>query len=290
MTEREPTWAPDSVLITGGSGYLGRALVRECLKRGSRRVCVYSRDEAKHAAMREEISDERVRYLLGDVRDVERLTWALQSVSYVVHAAALKRVETGEMDTEELVKTNVDGTRHVIHAARRSGVLQAVLVSTDKAVEPVNAYGSSKHLAEKLWAGAQAARGGRGPCFTTVRYGNVAGSTGSVIPTWRLALEAGRELKVTDPRATRFWMTRQQAVDLVLEGCQSLEPILVPELPAYKLADLLQAMGATAWPGNFVTTELRLGEKLHESLAPGVTSDQARRMSVEELREELAHV
>lgn len=286
-----------SVLVTGGSGYFGRGFVRAALGSHVQRVCVYSRDEAKHAHMREEINDPRVRYFVGDVRDFDRLDWAMESCDVVVHAAALKRVEVGEYDAEEMVKTNVVGAMNVIQAARKrpaSGTLEqrcVVALSTDKAFEPVNAYGASKLLAEKLFLAANNARGVHGPRFAVTRYGNVAGSTGSVIPVWRAAMAAGRQVRISNGSATRFWMTLDEAVDLVGRTIATMRggELVTPDLPAYELRDLATAMGV--YKGSWITGDgLGPGEKLHEGMEPGRTSDQARRMSVDELREALSHV
>lgn len=284
-----------NILVTGGSGFFGRGFVREALKRGAERICVYSRGEYAQHLMRQEFeNDERLRFFVGDVRDVGRLTHAMQGVDLVVHAAALKRVEVGEYDSGEMVKTNVLGAMNVIEAATIATYDSAygsvprprkvVALSTDKACEPLNCYGASKLVAEKLFLAANNSRGSRGPIFAVCRYGNVSGSTGSVIPTWRRALEQGRMVTLTDPECTRYWMTLAQAVDLVLTTAQEMAggELVIPELPAYRLGDLADAMGVFS-----SITGLTPGEKTHESMRPGETSEQARRMAVEELRNEL---
>src|SRR5262249_49953194 len=159
--------------------------------------------------------DERLRFFVGDVRDLPRLRRAMEGVDLVVHAAALKRVEVGHYNPDEMVKTNVWGAMNVIDAATSAGVAKVVALSTDKSSEPVSPYGQTKALAESLFLNANHMRGENGPKFAVVRYGNVVGSTGSVIPLWRAFLKFGRELTITDPDATRFWMTRDQAIDLV---------------------------------------------------------------------------
>lgn len=290
-------------LITGGTGFLGRALTRRLLEENSNaigshpayqseRVCIYSRSESAQANMREEIKDDpRLRWFVGDVRDQRRLRRAMESVHTVVHAAALKRVEVGEYNPTEMVQTNVLGTMNVIEAAIDAGVGCVVLVSSDKAVEPLNCYGATKLVAEKLFAGA-AVLSPHGPKFVAVRYGNVAGSTGSVIPTWRAELTAGRTPIVRRADATRFWITADQAVDLILKAIDSPSgTLLVPELPAYRLSDLMQAMDQGYI--YVVTDILGPGEKLHELLLasgePGGPrrSDEARRMSIDELKKEI---
>jgi len=276
-----------SVLVTGGAGFFGRGFVKRLLALGVPRVCVFSRDEAKHAAMRAELQDERVRFFVGDVRDQQRLERAMDGIELVVHAAALKRVEVAEYDAAEVMKTNVLGSMNVIEAATRAGVAKVVALSTDKACEPVNAYGASKLASEKLFLAANNARGARGPLFAVTRYGNVAGSTGSVIPTWRRAMDHGWPVRLTQPDATRFWMTLGEAVELVLETAIGMVggELQIPDLPAYQLRDLARAMGV-----QYHVAGLGPGEKLHESMRPGFTSADARRMSVDELQEALTHV
>lgn len=284
-----------SVLITGGTGFLGRGLVRELLERGTERICIFSRDEAKQAAMRAQLkdTDDRLRFFVGDVRDRERLTRAMHGVDVVIHAAALKRVEVGEYQPGEIVKTNVLGTMNVIEAATDAGVRKVVALSSDKACQPVNAYGASKLMLEKLVLGANNARGATGPTFSVVRYGNVAGSTGSVIPNWRAAMEAGAIVTVTDVAATRFWMRLDEAVALVLDVAENCPGgrLHVPELPAYRLGDLLSAMQLYPAYHNIVVVGLGQGEKLHERmLEEGLDSSQVPRMTIDELRSALGEV
>ncbi len=278
-----------SILITGGTGFFGRGFVHAVLDQQlTERVCVLSRDEYKQATMRAEFgNDPRLRFFVGDVRDAERLRRAMDGVELVVHAAALKRVEVGEYDSDEMVKTNVVGSMNVIQAATDAGVAKVVALSTDKACEPVNAYGASKLLAEKVFLAANNARGATGPRFAVCRYGNVAGSTGSVIPTWRRELAAGREVVITDPECTRFWMRLDEAVRLVLQTARTMKggELAIPNLPAYRLGDLAIALGA-----KFKRTRLGAGEKRHESMVPGATSEHARRMTITELKEVLQHV
>lgn len=278
-----------SILVTGGTGFFGRGFVHAVLdQKLTDRICVLSRDEYKQALMRAEFGDDpRIRWFVGDVRDADRLRRAMEGVQLVVHAAALKRVEVGEYCSDEMVKTNVLGSMNVIEAATAAGVERVVALSTDKACEPVNAYGASKLLAEKLFLSANNARGTAGPRFAVCRYGNVAGSTGSVIPTWRRMIEAGQTITVTDPECTRFWMRLDEAVRLVLNTAKTMKggELAIPNLPAYRLGDLVKALGA-----NFRTTALGAGEKRHESMVPGATSEHARRMTVNELKEALSYV
>lgn len=288
-------------LITGGTGFLGRALVRRLLRESAMnvpRICIYSRGEAAQAAMREELQDDpRLRWFIGDVRDRDRLRRAMESVTTVVHAAALKRVEVGTYNATEMVKTNILGSQNVIDAAIDAGVERVVLVSSDKAVEPLNCYGMTKAVAEQLFIGATL-YAPSGPKFTATRYGNVAGSTGSVIPTWKAAIRAGRTIHVRNPDATRFWLTADQAVELVMRAAEASNgTLLVPELMAYRLGDLALAMfndGEEQLPVDaHVDWGMLPGEKAHESLLgrfePGGPrdSDRAPRLTVEELRKEI---
>lgn len=281
------------VLITGGTGFLGRALVCRLLQMPeTKRVCIFSRDEAKQAAMSAKIADphEKLRWFIGDVRDKERLQRAMLGVDVVIHAAALKRVEVGEYNPAEMVKTNVLGTMNVIDAAFDAPLENAtaprhvVYVSSDKACQPRNAYGASKLMGEKLILASNNTGGRFGPIFSAVRYGNVAGSTGSVIPTWRERRDRNEEIVMTDSRATRFWMRIDQAVDLVLGVAASKEGggLHVPQLPAYRLDDLATAMRIA---GPIKITGLQQGEKLHERmLEDGPTSEEVERMTIHEIR------
>lgn len=275
------------MLVTGGTGAFGRAFVRRMLDEGHRRICVYSRDEYKQAQMREEFGTDCVRYFIGDVRDKERLRRAMRGCSTVIHAAALKRIEVGAYNPCEMVKTNILGTMNVIEASQDvRSVRRVVYLSTDKAWQPKSPYGQSKALAESLVLAANDQVGPNGPRYICTRYGNVAGSTGSVIPTWRRAIEEGREIVMSDPEVTRFWMTMDEAVDLVKQAIVEKEKdLLIPELPAYRLGDLLHAMIGEIEPPPLVkVTNLGGYEKLHEGMAEDNTSDRARRMNIDEIR------
>lgn len=278
------------ILITGGTGSFGRAFTRTALdKQWFERICILSRDEHKQAEMRADFKDdERLRFFIGDVRDRDRLRRAMTGCTHVVHAAALKRIEVGVYNPAEMVKTNVLGAMNVIEAAQDApGVLGVVYLSTDKAVEPVSPYGQSKALAESLFLAANNTVADGSPRFMVTRYGNVAGSNGSVIPLWRDHLKKGDVVRVSDPEATRFWMFMHEAVDLVARALDAGEPgPVIPDLPAFALSDLAAAMGVTRMD----VYGLKPFEKKHESLRPGLTSDKARRMSVPEIREALAHV
>lgn len=277
----------NGILITGGSGYLARGLVERLLEQGEDRICLYSRGEYAQSLMRAEFEDDpRLRWFIGDVRDQQRLEWAMDSVEAVIHAAALKRIETGAYNPEECVKTNVIGTMNVIEAARRAGVQKVLLVSSDKAFEPVSPYGHTKALAECLFLTANELSP-YGPRYAVVRYGNVWNSTGSVLPTWRTALRTSSTVKVSDPDVTRFFMWRDEAVDLVLGTLKTMVggELAIPDLPAYRLGDLVTALGAKA-----EITGLAGHEKLHEKMGPDHSSERARRMTVTELREAVDRV
>ena len=267
---------------------MARGLVDRLLAEGCERICVYSRGEYAQAQMRSQFNDDaRLRWFIGDVRDRDRLELAMERVDAVIHAAALKRIEVGAYQPGEMVKTNVDGTQNVIEAARRHGVEKCLLISSDKAFEPVSPYGFSKALAEALFLTANRIFPD-GPRFSVVRYGNVWNSTGSIVPTWRAMIAAGAtRVPVTDPDCTRFFMRIGEAVDLVLGTLATMEggEVRVPTLPAYKVDDLAAAFGVS-----IRMTGLREWEKRHESMTHGVRSDTARRMTIAELKEELARV
>ena len=277
------------VLITGGTGFFGKGFVNKLLDDNlADRICIYSRDEYKQATMRQQFNDDpRLRFFIGDVRDQYRLEQAMHGVDTVVHSAALKRIEVCAYNVLECVATNVLGTENVAKAAIRAGVKKAVLLNTDKATAPTTTYGFSKAMAERIFLGANHYAGGNGTRFASVLYGNIAGSTGSVIPTWRKILETGDTVPVTDPEATRFWMYAHEAAELVLHALESMKggEVFTPNLPAYRVGDLALAMGA-----DIRVIGLAENEKVHEEMRPGETSDKARRMTVEQLREELKRV
>ena len=281
----------DTVLITGGSGAFGHAFVRRLLTMETppRRIVVFSRGEYRQFLMNKELWDldttGALRFLIGDVRDRERLRRAMEDVEVVIHAAALKRIEVGHYNPLEMVKTNIDGTANVVEAAKDARVKKVVYLSSDKAFQPISPYGISKAMGEALVLTANNTRGERGPRYAVTRYGNVAGSTGSVIPVWREILKTGDTVTVTDPEVTRFWMSMDAAVDLVLNTLNLMPPKepVIPILPAYRLGDLAEAMGA-----KMDIVGLPPWEKLHESMDEYRSSDKARRMTVEELRQALS--
>ncbi len=273
-----------SVLITGGTGTLGNGIVDKLLRENEcRRICILSRGEKEQAAMARKWADARLRFFIGDVRDYLRVCRAMDGCEVVIHAAALKRIEVGVYNPDEMVKTNVLGTANVAEAARNAGVKRCILVSTDKAYEPVSPYGYTKALAESLFHAAHASSSRpSSPLYAGVRYGNVWCSNGSVVPLWRSLLDSGQRVSITNPDCTRFFMLLIEAVDFVLGAIEKMQggEIFVPSLPAYRLGDLAQAMGVKA-P---LDIGLPSHEKLHESMEAGKCSKDARRMSIEELR------
>ena len=229
-------------LLTGGTGSFGHRFTERALKeRDLRKLIILSRDEFKLYKMRQEFPDPRMRFFIGDVRDLARLKQVMEGTDIVVHAAALKHVPVAEYNPFEAVKTNVIGAMNVIEAAQDAGVRKVVALSSDKAYQPISAYGQSKALMESLMLAANHTRGANGPIFAVTRYGNVAGSAGSVIPIWR----ATDYPLITDSECTRFWMTMDQAIDLVLNTVRTMKggELAIPTLPAYRLGDLLVAMG-----------------------------------------------
>ncbi len=260
-------------LVTGGTGTFGRMFVSSCLDNPkTKRVIVYSRDELKQHEMREQFDDPRVSYFIGDVRDKDRLTRAFQAdVDVVVHAAAMKQVPACEYNPFEAVATNVLGAKNIIDAAIDCGVPKVIALSTDKAVNPVNLYGATKLCAEKLFVQGNSYAGTNPTRFACVRYGNVVGSHGSVIPVFLRQRETG-QLTVTDERMTRFWITLDQSVRLVHTAVSRMigGEVFVPRIPSMGLLDLARAIAPQA---KIKISGLRPGEKLHECL---ISSDEAR--------------
>lgn len=254
------------ILVTGGTGSFGQAFVHRLLAdRPDCTVCVYSRDELKQYDMAGAFGqDPRLRFFLGDVRDRDRLTRAMHGIDLVVHAAALKQVPICEFNPAEAVKTNIAGSQNVVDAAIDAGVPRTVALSTDKAVNPVNLYGATKLCAEKLFVHGNVYAGARDIRFSCVRYGNVMGSRGSVIPLFRRQAASG-VLTITDRRMTRFWLSLDQAVELVLHAAEAMEggEIFVPRIPSMRIVDLARALAPAA---RIDEIGRRPGEKLHEVL------------------------
>jgi UDP-N-acetylglucosamine 4,6-dehydratase len=261
------------VLITGGTGSFGRKCAKVLLEEFSpNRLIIFSRDELKQHEMRMQGFDQPcMRYFIGDVRDAGRLRRAMVGVHVIIHAAALKQVPACEYNPIEAIQTNVDGARNVIEAALDNRIQRVLALSTDKAVNPINLYGATKLVSEKLFVQANAYRGGDPIRFASVRYGNVVGSRGSVVPLFRRQRESGT-ITITDPRMTRFWLTLRQGVRFVLQSIQTMEggEVFVPKIPSMRLSDLGEAIA----PGcQVVKVGIRPGEKLHETL---VSEDEAR--------------
>ena len=264
-----------SILITGGTGSLGKSLVNNLLnKTNCARIAIYSRDELKQAQFKELLGENsRLRWFIGDIRDRDRLQRALHGVEYVVHAAALKQVDTGEYNPMEFIKTNVLGSQNVIEAAIDAGVKKVVALSTDKASSPINLYGATKLTADKLFVAANNYSVAYGTSFSVVRYGNVMGSRGSVIPLFQKLANQGLPLPLTDIRMTRFWISIEQAVQFVMDSFNIMSggELYVPRIPSMKLIDLAEAIS----PGTKITEiGMRPGEKLHEEM---ISADDSRR-------------
>ena len=258
-----------SVMITGGTGSFGRAFLTSLLEtQNPRRVVIYSRDELKQYEMRQWLpadDHDRIRFFLGDIRDLKRLSMAMRGVDYVVHAAALKQVDTAEYNPMEFVKTNILGSENVIQAAIANDVKKVVALSTDKASSPVNLYGATKLTADKLFISSNHYVEAGGTRFSVVRYGNVMGSRGSVIPFFREKALRGEPLPITDSRMTRFWITLDQAVQFVVDSFHDMKggELYVPRIPSMKIVDLARAIAPEA---AIVEIGVRPGEKLHEEM------------------------
>lgn len=272
-----------TILVTGGTGSFGNAFIRYVLENyDPKKIIIYSRDEYKQFVMRNRFIelgkqcgidyDSKLRYFIGDVRDEARMRRALNDVDYIVHAAALKQVPACEYNPVEAVKTNIDGAVSIVNAALDTGVEKVVALSTDKAVNPVNLYGGTKLVSDKLFIAANAYRGQLGTTFSVVRYGNVAGSRGSVIPFFDNLIKNGtEELPITDFRMTRFWISLDEGIKLVIKALNEAEggETFISKIPSFKVADLATAMA----PGlKQVEVGIREGEKLHECMVPDADS------------------
>jgi UDP-N-acetylglucosamine 4,6-dehydratase len=261
-----------TVLVTGGTGSFGQHFVRTALAAWDpAAVRIYSRDELKQYDMARQLQDDRVRYLLGDVRDVDRLRRAVDGAHIVVHASALKQVPACEYNPFEAIKTNILGTQNVAEACIDAGVELAIALSTDKAVSPANLYGATKACAEKLFVQSNVYVGSRGTRLSCVRYGNVVGSRGSVVPLFREQALTGT-LTITDERMTRFWITLDQAVTFVARSIERMRggEVFIPKIPSMRVVDLASAMAPDAQTR---FTGIRPGEKLHEAL---ITAEESR--------------
>jgi UDP-N-acetylglucosamine 4,6-dehydratase/5-epimerase len=258
-----------SILITGGTGSFGKKFVKTLLSQYSpKRLIIFSRDELKQYEMQQEYNHPCMRYFLGDVRDKDRLKQAMRGVDYVIHAAALKQVPAAEYNPTECIRTNIYGAENVIHAALENDVEKVIALSTDKAANPINLYGATKLASDKLFVAANNIAGGRKTSFSVVRYGNVVGSRGSVVPFFEKQIADGVDaLPITDVRMTRFWISLQQGVDFVLKNFVRMQggEIFVPKIPSIRILDLAEAMA----PGiDIKVVGIRPGEKLHEIMCP----------------------
>lgn len=272
------------ILITGGTGAFGQAFTRYLLKHNDpTKIVIYSRNEFNQHLMAESLKEheKRIRFLIGDVRDRDRLRRALHDIDTVVHAAALKRIEVGHYNPIEMVKTNIDGAINLIEATQDAGVKKVILLSSDKAYQPVSPYGLSKAMAECLFINANNMRGWEGPVFSVCRYGNVWNSTGSVVPVWRAKKARCELVNITDPNCTRFFMRMDEAIALVMKAYHTMKggETFIPTLPAYRLGDLAEAMGVH-------TNRIGLPpwEKMHESMSFDKSSDAAPRMTINDLK------
>ncbi|RUO65847.1 UDP-N-acetylglucosamine 4,6-dehydratase [Pseudidiomarina planktonica] len=259
-----------TILITGGTGSFGHKYTQTLLARYKpKKIIIYSRDELKQSEMQQLYHDPCMRYFIGDVRDPERMVRAMYGVDYVIHAAALKQVPAAEYNPMECIKTNINGAENVINAALDANVKKVIALSTDKAANPVNLYGATKLASDKLFVAANNMSGGHATQFSVVRYGNVVGSRGSVVPLFeRLIQENTDHLPITHEGMTRFWITLQQGVDFVLKNFERMQggEIFVPKIPSIRIVDLAKAM-APKLPIKVVG--IRPGEKLHEMMCPG---------------------
>lgn len=260
-----------SVLVTGGTGSFGKKFITRALQEGVKKIIVFSRDELKQYEMAQQFTDSRIRFFIGDVRDKDRLYRAFDGVDIVIHAAAMKHVGACEYNPFEAVKTNINGAQNVIEAAIDRGVEKVIALSTDKAASPVNLYGATKLASDKLFVAANSYVGDKKTRFSVVRYGNVVGSRGSVVPFFQKMKETGR-LPVTDPRMTRFWITLDQGVQFVLDNLERMRggEIFVPKIPSMNIMDLAKAICPEC---EIDIIGIRPGEKLHEAM---IMEDDAR--------------
>lgn len=261
-----------TILVTGGTGSFGQKFISKVLEHDVKKVIVFSRDELKQYEMAQEYTDSRMRFFIGDVRDKDRLYRAFDGVDIVIHAAALKHVGACEYNPFEAVKTNINGAQNIIEAAIDRGVQKVIALSTDKAASPVNLYGATKLVSDKLFVAANSYAGDKDTRFAVVRYGNVVGSRGSVVPFFKKIKHTG-ELPITDDRMTRFWITLEQGVQFVIDNLERMKggEIFVPKIPSMTVTDLAEAIAPEC---EIKIVGIRPGEKLHEAM---ITEDDARR-------------
>ena len=256
-----------NILITGGTGSFGNLFVEQILKKFKpKKIIIFSRDELKQSLMAQKFPQKNIRFFIGDVRDLNRLMLAFQGVDYVVHAAALKQVNIAEYNPMECINTNIGGAENVVKAALSSNVSKVIALSTDKASDPINLYGATKLTSDKIFVSANNIVGDHPTRFSVVRYGNVAGSRGSVVPIFKNFIDKGsKELPITDVKMTRFWITLEQAIDFVLKSFERMKggEIFVPKIPSIKVTDLAKAMAPNL---SHKIIGIRPGEKLHEKM------------------------
>jgi len=258
-------------LITGGTGSFGQCCAQMLLQQGVRRLVLFSRDEQKHVRLQREVfpRDEfpEIRYFIGDVRDADRLKMAMRGIDYVIHAAAMKHVDMAEYNPQECIRTNIGGAENVINAALETGVQKVIALSTDKAANPVNLYGATKLCSDKLFVAANSLAGQYGPRFAVVRYGNVLGSNGSVVPLFQRQYRESGRLTLTDPDMTRFIITLPQSIELVQTAFEWMDggEIFVPRIPSTTVMDIARAVAPNC---DVEVIGIRPGEKMHECMVP----------------------
>lgn len=262
-----------TILVTGGTGSFGKKFISKVLEQDVKKVIVFSRDELKQYEMAQEFTDPRIRFFIGDVRDKERLYRAFDGVDIVIHAAALKHVGACEYNPFEAVKTNIHGAQNIIEAAIDRGVEKVIALSTDKAASPINLYGATKLASDKLFVAGNSYAGNKETRFAVVRYGNVVGSRGSVVPFFKKLKAQGEiQLPITDERMTRFWITLDQGVQFVIDNLERMKggEIFIPKIPSMKVVDLAEAIAPEC---EIKIVGIRPGEKLHEAM---INEDDAR--------------
>jgi len=269
LTQRVLVFNGKNIFITGGTGSFGKKYTEILLKNYKpNKIIIYSRDELKQYEMAQQFTDPCMRFFIGDVRDVDRLKNAMYGVDYVIHAAALKHVPIAEYNPMECIKTNIYGAQNVIDAALECGITKVIALSTDKAANPINLYGATKLASDKLFVAANNIRGARRTEFSVVRYGNVVGSRGSVVPLFKkLIAEGVKELPITEAEMTRFWITLEQGVNFVLKNFERMKggEIFIPKIPSMKMVDLAKTMAPHL---GIKIIGIRPGEKMHEIMVP----------------------
>lgn len=276
MFSQEKLFKNKTVLITGGTGFLGKSLIKEILKHDPKSIRVFSRDEVKHHLLQEEMRNhsgkDKLRNLVGDVRDYERFKKAMKGCHIVIHAAALKRIDMIEYNVEEAIKTNILGTLNLVRAAIENDVEKVIFVSTDKACSPINTYGACKLVSERIVIESNFSKGRARTIFACVRYGNVINSTGSVIPFFIDKLNNGEDIPITDEKMTRFLISQERAVDLIFDAVKHSigGEVFIPKLPSVKIVDLINALKEIYGKNNrVIKIGIRPGEKIHELMING---------------------